>query len=33
MTDVVEGIYKVFQKGRRGEIYNLGSGKAQQLIK
>ena len=33
VTDVVEGIYKVFQNGRRGEIYNLGSGKAPSINK
>ena len=33
VTDVVEGIYKVFKQGKNGEIYNLGTGKASSINK
>ncbi len=33
VTDVVEGIYKVFKEGKSGEIYNLGTGKASSINK
>ncbi len=33
VKDVVEGIYKVFKKGKNGRIYNLGSGKAPSINK
>ena len=33
VTDVVEGMYKVFLKGKSGEIFNLGTGKASSINK
>jgi UDP-glucose 4-epimerase len=33
VTDVVEGMYKVFLKGKSGEIFNLGTGKATSINK
>ncbi|MSP11202.1 MAG: NAD-dependent epimerase/dehydratase family protein [Pelagibacteraceae bacterium] len=33
VTDVISGIFKVFQKGRSGEIYNLGTGKGIRINK
>ena len=33
VTDVVEGIFKVFQKGKSGEIFNLGTGTATSINK
>ena len=33
VTDVVEGMYKVFLKGKSGKIFNLGTGKASSINK
>ncbi len=33
VTDVAEGMYKVFLKGKSGEIFNLGTGKASSINK